>query len=41
LDLGSGGGIGVFQASQKVGGNGHVIGVDMTREMVETAENIA
>ncbi len=41
LDLGSGGGIDVFLASQKVGENGYVIGVDMTREMVETAENIA
>jgi arsenite methyltransferase len=37
LDLGSGGGIDVFLASQKVGNNGRVIGVDMTREMVETA----
>ncbi len=37
LDLGSGGGIDVFLASQKVGDNGKVIGVDMTPEMVETA----
>ena len=35
LDLGSGGGIDVFLASQKVGETGNVIGVDMTREMVE------
>jgi arsenite methyltransferase len=37
LDLGSGGGIDVFLASQKVGETGNVIGVDMTREMVEKA----
>jgi SAM-dependent methyltransferase len=37
LDLGSGGGIDVFLAAQKVGEAGKVIGVDMTLEMVETA----
>lgn len=37
LDLGSGGGIDVFLAANKVGANGKVIGVDMTQEMVETA----
>lgn len=37
LDLGSGGGIDVFLASQKVGENGKVIGVDMTPKMVEKA----
>jgi SAM-dependent methyltransferase len=37
LDLGSGGGIDVFLAAQKVGETGKVIGVDMTHEMVETA----
>jgi len=37
LDLGSGGGIDVFLAANKVGENGKVIGVDMTREMVSTA----
>ncbi|HEX7467153.1 MAG TPA: arsenite methyltransferase [Methanobacterium sp.] len=37
LDLGSGGGIDVFLAAQKVGEKGKVIGVDMTQEMVETA----
>ncbi len=41
LDLGSGGGIDVFLASQKVGNDGMVIGVDMTSEMVEMAENNA
>ncbi|MBZ2166425.1 arsenite methyltransferase [Methanobacterium spitsbergense] len=37
LDLGSGGGIDVFLAANKVGDMGKVIGVDMTSEMVETA----
>jgi arsenite methyltransferase len=37
LDLGSGGGIDVFLAAGKVGDTGKVIGVDMTKEMVETA----
>ncbi len=37
LDLGSGGGIDVFLAANKVGESGKVIGVDMTEEMVETA----
>lgn len=37
LDLGSGGGIDVFLAANKVGEQGKVIGVDMTEEMVKTA----
>ena len=37
LDLGSGGGIDVFLAANKVGKDGKVIGVDMTPKMVETA----
>ncbi|MGF7117441.1 arsenite methyltransferase [Methanobacterium oryzae] len=37
LDLGSGGGIDVFLAANKVGKFGKVIGVDMTEEMVKTA----
>lgn len=37
LDLGSGGGIDVFIAAQKVGENGKVVGVDMTPEMIENA----
>ncbi len=37
LDLGSGGGIDCFMAAKKVGESGHVIGVDMTPEMLETA----
>ena len=37
LDLGSGGGIDVFLAANKLGDSGKVIGVDMTEEMVETA----
>ena len=34
LDLGSGGGVDCFLAARKVGPAGHVIGVDMTPEMV-------
>lgn len=37
LDLGSGGGIDCFLAGKKVGPSGHVIGVDMTIEMLERA----
>lgn len=37
LDLGSGGGIDCFLASREVGPRGHVIGVDMTPEMVDRA----
>ena len=37
LDLGSGGGIDCFLAAQKVGSSGHVIGVDMTAEMMAQA----
>jgi ubiquinone/menaquinone biosynthesis C-methylase UbiE len=37
LDLGSGGGIDCFLAAQKVGPEGHVIGVDMTPEMLTKA----
>ena len=37
LDLGSGGGIDCFMAGKKVGETGHVIGVDMTPEMLEKA----
>ena len=37
LDLGSGGGIDTFLASEKVGPSGKVIGVDMTPEMVTRA----
>ena len=37
LDLGSGGGIDSFLASEKVGPGGRVIGVDMTPEMVTRA----
>lgn len=38
LDLGSGGGIDAFMAARRVGPAGHVIGVDMTPEMLEKAE---
>jgi arsenite methyltransferase len=41
LDLGSGGGIDCFLAAQQVGPAGHVIGVDMTAEMVERARTNA
>lgn len=37
LDLGSGGGLDCFLASKKVGESGHVIGIDMTPEMIEKA----
>jgi len=39
LDLGSGGGIDCFMAAKKVGESGHVIGVDMTPEMLEKARS--
>lgn len=38
LDLGSGGGIDCFMAARQVGPAGHVIGVDMTPEMLAKAE---
>ncbi len=37
LDLGSGGGIDCFLAAKRVGATGHVIGIDMTPEMLERA----
>jgi arsenite methyltransferase len=37
LDLGSGGGLDCFLAAKKVGESGHVIGVDMTPEMLAKA----
>jgi len=41
LDLGSGGGIDAFLASKKVGPKGRVIGVDMTRTMIERSKQTA
>jgi len=41
LDLGSGAGVDVFLAANKVGATGRVIGVDMTKEMVDKAKSIA
>ncbi len=41
LDLGSGAGIDCFLAAKKVGAKGHVIGVDMTPEMVGKARENA
>jgi SAM-dependent methyltransferase len=37
VDLGSGGGIDCFLAAQQVGESGHVIGVDMTQDMLDKA----
>lgn len=37
LDIGSGGGIDCFEASRLVGPSGHVIGIDMTDQMLEIA----
>jgi len=37
VDLGSGGGLDVFLAAQKVGPTGRAIGIDMTLEMIELA----
>jgi arsenite methyltransferase len=37
LDLGSGGGIDCFLAARQVGPGGHIIGVDMTPDMLEKA----
>lgn len=41
LDLGSGGGIDCFLAAKKVGPSGRVIGLDMTPEMILTAQRNA
>jgi ubiquinone/menaquinone biosynthesis C-methylase UbiE len=41
LDLGSGAGIDCFLAAKRVGPSGHVIGVDMTPEMLERARQNA
>ncbi len=41
LDLGSGGGLDCFLAAKKAGPTGHVIGVDMTPEMIGTARGNA
>ncbi|MCJ7732257.1 arsenite methyltransferase [Candidatus Bathyarchaeota archaeon] len=41
LDLGSGGGIDVFLAANKVGPSGRAIGVDMTPDMIELARRNA
>ena len=39
LDLGSGAGFDCFLAAERVGDTGHVIGVDMTPEMISSARN--
>lgn len=41
IDLGSGAGFDCFLAAKKVGDNGHVIGVDMTPEMLTKARGMA
>ena len=41
VDLGSGGGLDVFLAAQKVGPTGKAIGIDMTPEMIERARTNA
>jgi arsenite methyltransferase len=41
VDLGSGGGLDVFLAAQKVGASGKAIGIDMTPEMIELARRNA
>jgi SAM-dependent methyltransferase len=41
VDLGCGGGLDVFLASQKVGPEGRAIGIDMTPEMIERARRNA
>lgn len=41
VDLGSGAGLDVFLAAQKVGPTGRVIGIDMTPEMIERARRNA
>jgi SAM-dependent methyltransferase len=41
VDLGSGGGLECFIAARQVGGTGHVIGVDMTPEMLARARQAA
>src|SRR5688572_5273047 len=41
VDLGSGGGLDVFLAAQKVGPSGKAIGIDMTPEMIELARKNA
>jgi len=41
VDLGSGGGFDCFVARGKVGSTGHVVGVDMTEEMLAKSRNTA
>src|SRR5688572_12892816 len=41
VDLGSGGGLDVFLAAQKVGPTGKTIGIDMTPEMIELSKRNA
>ena len=40
LDVGAGSGLDSFLAASAVGRNGRVVGIDMTREMVELAQRL-
>lgn len=41
VDIGSGGGFDVFIAAQQVGSKGHVVGIDMTEEMLSKSRKTA
>jgi arsenite methyltransferase len=41
LDIGCGGGLDVFLVAQRIGRDGHVIGIDITHEMVNRAKETA
>ena len=41
VDIGSGGGFDVFVAAQQVGSEGHVVGIDMTEQMLDKSRGTA
>jgi arsenite methyltransferase len=41
IDIGSGGGFDCFIAASKIGGEGHVVGIDMTEEMLTKSRRTA
>ena len=41
VDIGSGGGFDCFIAAAQVGGDGHVVGIDMTEEMLDKSRKAA
>ena len=41
VDIGSGGGFDVFVAAQQVGREGHVVGIDMTEQMLDKSRGTA